>query len=62
MKYYIITPEVAEKLHVKHFRTGNNIVGYLINDQDLRNIVQPGSEGVEEVDKETARQFSLTYR
>ena len=62
MKYYIITPEVAAKLCVKHVRSGDNIVGYLNNDQYLRNIVQPRSEGVEEVDKETARQFSLTYR
>lgn len=62
MKYYIITPEVAAKLCVKHFRSGDNIVGYLVNEQDLGHSVKPGSEGVEEVDKETARQFSLTYR
>lgn len=62
MKYYIITPEVASKLGVESFRVGNVQVGYLVNQSDLGYNVSPDSTGVQEVDKETARQFSLTYR
>lgn len=62
MKYYIVTQEVADKLGVKTFRVGNDQVGYLVNHSDLGYTVSPESDGVEEVDKETARQFSLTYR
>lgn len=62
MKYYIVTSEVADKLGVKTFRVGNDQAGYLVNQSDLGYTVSPDSTGVQEVDKETARQFSLTYR
>lgn len=62
MKYYIVTSEVADKLGVKTFRVGNDQAGYLVNNTDLGYNVSPDSTGVQEVDKETARQFSLTYR
>ena len=62
MKYYIVTSEVADKLGVKTFRVGNDQAGYFVNNTDLGYNVSPDSTGVQEVDKETARQFSLTYR
>ena len=62
MKYYIVTSEVADKLGVKTFRVGNDQAGYLVNNTDLGYTVSPDSTGVQEVEKETARQFSLTYR
>ena len=62
MKYYIVTSEVADKLGVKTFRVGNDQAGYLVNNTDLGYNVSPDSTGVQDVDKETARQFSLTYR
>lgn len=62
MKYYIVTSEVADKLGVKTFRVGNDQVGYLVNNADLGHTVNPDSDGVQEVERETARQFSITYR
>ena len=62
MKYYIVTSEVADKLGVKTFRVGNDQAGYLVNNTDLGYTVKTNSDGVQEVDKETARQFSLTHR
>lgn len=62
MKYYIVTSEVADQLGVKTFRVGNDQVGYLVNSSDLGHTVNPDSDGVQEVERETARQFSITYR
>lgn len=62
MKYYIVTSEVADKLGVKTFRVGNEQAGYLVNNTDLGYTVKTDSDGVQEVDRETARQFSLTHR
>lgn len=35
MKYYIVPAELAEKLKIKSFRSGNDTIGYLCNAGDF---------------------------
>ena len=35
MKYYIVPAELADKLKIKSFRSGNDTIGYLCNAGDF---------------------------
>lgn len=53
MDYYIIPAELAERLSLTGFRTGNQKVGYIVNASDLATI------GIEAAKAEGARYVSV---
>lgn len=59
MKYYIVSAEMAEKIGVKGFRTGNEKDGYLVNTSDIAIIGVQNAvlQGAREVTAWEAKKF-----